>query len=83
MKTSVKLEKVIREFDEMIYVRACWFNEAVLNRDKREALVNLMIILELVTLRGNITGENYNELADYYYNPIKEKYEIEFLNRGE
>lgn len=82
MKT-VELGKVIREFDEMVYTKTCWFNEAVLNGDKLDALVNSLSILDLVTLRCNITGESYDKIADEYYNPIKIRYENEFLKKGE
>lgn len=71
---KISLEKVVREFDEMIYVRTCWFNEAI-NIDQHSSLANLMSILDFVTLRCNITGESYDELIVKYYNPLKEEYE--------
>lgn len=82
MKT-VELGKVIREFDEMVYTKTCWFNEAVLKRDKWEALVNMLSVLDLVALRCNITGESFVELSDKYYNLIKRRYEKNFLKKGE
>ena len=68
------MKRSIVEINNMINIRILKVNKALNNNDKQSALLNLLDILDFIKLRCDITGENYDKVAIYIMNQIKEKY---------